>query len=126
MLNIEIYHMRGEQFLCFPFIVALGFILFAVSLEQGHKIIRDWARENNCDLIDSNYSWFNFGPFFFRASKSQMVYTITVRDLGTGSIRYGWARCGNWFWGVLGSDEIKVILDGEPFTSKKKNELKRK
>lgn len=107
------------------FIVIIGIIVFFwwVTLQQGNTIVQNWANENAFELLEARYCYFFLGPFFLRTTKSQNVYRILIRDRKSGEIRSGWARVGNWFWGVLGSNEIKVIWDKEKVKRKYKEAL---
>ncbi len=97
--------------------VVLVIILFLgilwITMKEGNRILAGWARENSFDLLEADYCWFCRGPFWFRSTKAQSVYHIMVRDKDSGETRSGWARCGNWFWGVWGTNAIKVIWEGQ-------------
>jgi hypothetical protein len=91
------------------------YIYWQISLKRaGEKILVHWAEDNSYELLETKYRWFFLGPFFLQTSRYQSVHRIVVRELATGQIKSGWARCGNWFWGVLWTDDIAVIWDKYP------------
>lgn len=76
---------------------------------RSEQLIDRWAREHNYQLIERTYLWFSRGPFFWRSSKGQTVYYVTLLD-DQGNMRRAWVRCGGWFLG-LWSDKIAVEWD---------------
>ena len=51
------------------------------------------------EILEKFYRHFLKGPFFFRASRHQTVYRVTVRDKA-GQVGTGWVACGSWWWGL--------------------------
>ena len=94
----------------------LGFVvlaMFAIAMLVFHfsrakSILEQWAEDNGYEIISSEQRWFG-GAFWWRKSKGQEVYYVTVRT-PDGQIRRGWVRCGGWFLGVL-SDQTSVEWD---------------
>jgi len=110
------YYINSLFFVVFIILLFLG--MWRITMKEGNRILDGWARENSLEVLEAEHCWFLRGPFWFRSSKAQSVYRITVRDKESGETWSGWARCGNWFWGVWGTNAIKVIWDGQ--TAKEK------
>lgn len=81
------------------------------SFRRGEQRLAAWAEANSLRLLRSEFRWFAKGPYFWRSSKHQTVYRITVAD-DFGNIREGWARCGGWFFGLF-TDHVDVRWDQE-------------
>jgi hypothetical protein len=99
-----------------PFII-VGFLLFGVFLifitrwqiRRGREMLVPWCAKAGYELIDVDHRYLFRGPFFWRASKSQMVYKISARERG-GRVRSGYARCGGYWLGVF-TEEVDVRWD---------------
>jgi hypothetical protein len=97
---------------------ALSLILIAMifgfrwHFARSAAILKKWADENGYDILEKSYCHFFRGPFFFRTTKNQTVYRVTVRDK-RGNVGTGWVACGSWWWGLL-SDQAKVRWDAAP------------
>ncbi|HEX3358682.1 MAG TPA: hypothetical protein VHS31_17025, partial [Tepidisphaeraceae bacterium] len=76
---------------------------------RSHSILNQWAQENGFQILSSERKLFLRGPFFFRSTKHQTIYYVSVRD-AAGNIHRGWVRCGGWFGG-LWSDTATVKWD---------------
>lgn len=94
----------------------LGVLLFIVvvfflgwQLFRPRQILNRWAQDNNYEILEADYRWFRYGPFFWTTSKGQCVYYVTVRT-PDGQERRGWVRCGGWILGVF-SDNAEVRWD---------------
>jgi hypothetical protein len=100
-----------------PFFMIALVLFFMVFYFRWHftrsaAILEKWADENGYEILERSYRWFFRGPFFFRTSKGQTVYRVTVRDKA-GNVQTGWVACGSWWWGLL-SDQARVIWDELP------------
>jgi len=96
-------------------ILAVGLFIFLSirwHYSRSSAILEKWAAENGFEILEKSFRHFFRGPFFFRASKHQTVYRVTVRDKA-GQVGTGWAACGSWWWG-LWSDEANVRWDEAP------------
>jgi len=96
-------------------ILAFGTILFLSMrwhFSRSSAILEKWANENGFEILEKSYRQFLRGPFFFRASKHQTVYRVTVRDKA-GQVGTGWVACGSWWWGLC-SDQATVRWDEAP------------
>lgn len=96
-----------------PAIGFLVFVAFAVAMlifhfSRAKSILEQWAETNGYELLSSERRWFG-GIFWWRKSKSQEVYYVTIRT-PDGRIRKGWVRCGGWFLGIL-SNQADVQWD---------------
>lgn len=76
---------------------------------RSQSILDRWAESNGYRLIDSERRWMRKGPFFWRSSKGQTVFYVTVEDR-QGHVRHGYVRCGGWLLGLL-SDQATVEWD---------------
>jgi hypothetical protein len=100
-----------------PLFVILGALTILIFGLRWHfarsaAILQKWADENGYEILEKSYRYFFRGPFFFRTTKEQTVYRVTVRDKA-GQVRTGWVACGSWWWG-LWSDQAKVRWDEVP------------
>jgi hypothetical protein len=100
--------------IAFPAIGILVLVAFIVTLWMFHfsrarSILEHWAEENGYEILSSEHRW-KGGAFWWRKSKGQEVYYVTVRT-PDGQIRQGWVRCGGWFGGVFFSDHADVKWD---------------
>jgi hypothetical protein len=82
--------------------------IFVLRFSRAKSILEQWAETNGYQLVSRKYRWLG-GAFWWRKSKSQEVYYVTVRT-SNGQIRRGWVRCGSWFCGIL-SDQADVKWD---------------
>lgn len=99
-----------------PLPVLIGFILLFASVglssmalmsSRSKTILKLWADANGFELLDSEERHLRLGPFFFRTSRGQTVFYVTIRTRD-GCIRKAWVRCGHWFGGVMFSDQATV------------------
>ena len=87
--------------------IAIGSMVWHYSRAQD--VLTGWAKDNGYEIVSSERCWFWRGPFFFRTSKGQEVYYVTVRA-PDDQLRRGWVRCGGWFLGLF-SDQADVEWD---------------
>ncbi|MFD0893284.1 hypothetical protein KBB96_17820 [Luteolibacter ambystomatis] len=80
-------------------------------LSRARTLLEEWADSSGFRLLESEKRDFFKGPFFWGSSKLQVVYRITVCDR-SGRERQGWVRCGDWFFGLMGS-QVEVKWDDE-------------
>jgi hypothetical protein len=88
-------------------------VVFAVAMmffhfSRARSILEHWAEENGYEIVSSARRWFG-GTFWWRKSKGQEVYYVTIRT-PKGQTRRGWVRCGGWFLGMF-SDQADVEWD---------------
>ena len=67
---------------------------------RSRSLLENWARQNNLELVQHEQRFLRRGPFFWTSSKGQTVFFVAVRDR-QGQTRYGWVRCGGWWFGLL-------------------------
>ncbi|WP_165231969.1 hypothetical protein [Aquisphaera insulae] len=97
------------------------FVLFVVAgtiawhFRRSRQILDRWADRNGYEILEAEYRHFFKGPFFWRSSKDQTVYRVTVRDK-TG-IHKGWVRCGGWWFGIM-TDKAEARWD-DPLPERK-------
>lgn len=93
--------------------VFLAFAALAISMMVFHfsrarSILERWAEDSGYEIISSEHRFLG-GPFWWRKSKGQEVYYVTIRT-PDGQIQRGWVRCGGWLLGIL-SDHTDVVWD---------------
>lgn len=91
------------------FIAGVIIISAAWASGRARTLIGGWAAENGYQLIESERRYLRTGPYFWRHSRGQVVYYVTVIDPG-GWRRSGYVRLGNWFFGMLG-DQVDVTWE---------------
>ena len=101
----------GPAVFVFLIVIVLVILSMTWTFSRSTSIIETWARENGYRLLSSEYRWLAKGPYFFRTSKGQTVYRVTVQD-AQGRTRSGYVRCGGWMFGLL-SDKVDVRWDDE-------------
>ncbi len=92
-------------------VIVLAIVSMSWTFARSSSILETWARENGYRLLSSEYRWLSKGPYFFRTSKGQTVYRVSVQD-AQGRTRSGFVRCGSWIFGLL-SDKVDVRWDDE-------------
>ena len=93
--------------LWFLLFVAVAVWNFVYDTLRAEKLLGEWAAKEGCEVIESQRSFFDKGPFM-PISKA-VVYRVKV-STAEGEIRSGWVRCGGWFFGTS-SDDTAVIWD---------------
>jgi hypothetical protein len=91
-------------------IAVVGFVVLIMTLHytRARSILEQWAGENGYEIISREHSFMG-GRFWWRKSKDQEVYYVTVRT-PEGEVRRGWVRCGGWLLGIL-SNQADVEWD---------------
>ncbi|HUT01262.1 MAG TPA: hypothetical protein VM031_02310 [Phycisphaerae bacterium] len=79
---------------------ALVVFLGTWHFRRSRRLVDDWARANQLDLLSADRRFFRLGPFWWRTARNQEVFRVTVRD-ADGQIRHGYVRVGGWFMGML-------------------------
>ena len=93
-------------------IVAIGLVVMVIigltlwSNQRATAMIDTWAQQNGLRIVQREQRWFRKGPYFWRSSKYQQVWYVTVID-PHGMQHRVWVRCGGHFLGVW-SDKIDV------------------
>jgi hypothetical protein len=72
---------------------------------KARAAIYRWASSNSYTVASISFSWWG-GRWFWRRSRSQRVYRVTIYDQA-GSARTADIRCGNWLVGML-DDSVAV------------------
>lgn len=79
------------------FSVILGLLVLLAVLTFYYLrplfILKQWADENQFELLRSERRKFLSGPFFFTLSHGRTVFRVTVRARD-GKEYMGWVRCG--------------------------------
>jgi len=96
-------------------VLAIGaFALVAMLLWRWHfrksrRLLEQWARANDLEVISAERRYLRRGPFFWRSGKGHEVFHVTVRD-AAGRHRHAYVRAGGWWWGMM-SDDVAVEWD---------------
>ena len=85
--------------------VAFAAAMMTFHFARGISILEQWAAENEYEIISREHRLLRLGPFWWRKSKGQEVYYVTIRTLD-GQVRRGWVRCGSWFWGIFSNKAV--------------------
>ncbi len=88
------------------FFIALVIGLIVWNFSRSRAMLERWATINGYELLQAEFSWMRFGPFFWTSSKGQQIYRIEVRTRD-GQLRRGWARCGSYWWGIF-EDKVEA------------------
>jgi hypothetical protein len=81
----------------------------AWTRQRVTTLLARWAAANGYQVRQSEPRYLRCGPYFWRRSRSQVVYHVTVTD-PRGWPRSGYVRLGGWFLGLL-SDHVDVTWD---------------
>lgn len=73
---------------------------------RAEEMIDRWASSNGLRILDRQVCRFWKGPFIWTASKSQMVFYVSVED-DAGETHNAYVRVGGWVIGLL-SDRVDV------------------
>ena len=90
-------------------IFVLGVFIINWQFKKSRLLIDKWAARNGYRILNRRFQLFWRGPFWWRSSKGQLVYRVTIQD-AAGNIRRAWIRCGGFFVGLL-SDQVTVEWD---------------
>ncbi len=90
-------------------VIALAIASTIHRSKRSNEILERWAASNQLRILNNETRHFFRGPMFWRTSKNQIVFRVSVIDQ-YGRQRSGWVRCGGWFWG-LHSDKVDVRWD---------------
>ena len=93
----------------FAALMGLAVAMMAWHFRRSRSIAEEWAQANGFELLEAERRLAFRGPFWWRTSKGQEVFRITVRD-ARGNVRSGYLRVGGWFLGLL-SDQGDVEWD---------------
>jgi hypothetical protein len=89
--------------------VALALGMWFWSRARASSMLQRWAFTHGLRLVSADHRSMFRGPFWWRTSRGQSVYRITVQ-YPDGTIRQGYARCGGWLLGLL-ADVVDVQWD---------------
>lgn len=98
----------GPLFILLIVVIAGGSLLWTAS--RADTLLTRWAAANAYTLVQTEQRWLRTGPYFWRHSRGQLIYYVTVRD-ERGQARSGYVRLGSWLGGLL-SDQVDVTWDG--------------
>lgn len=98
----------------FHFLIPAGILAFVALIlswtySRSRRILDNWADENGYEILSSEFRWLFKGPFFWKSSKNQSVFRVTITD-DSDEVRTGWVRCGSYWLGIL-VDQADAIWD---------------
>lgn len=106
----------GQNILFVILIAALFavFLIFAVWLvrwqfDKADRLLQDWARANNFQILEKHNANFGDGPAGTRQASSQVKYRVVVFD-GGDRRKSGLVTVGSESFGTL-SDEVTIEWD---------------
>jgi len=92
-------------------LIFLGAIvaLYLVAYESNNskESLKEWAMDNNYQIIEQKLYPHLFTPFYLSSSKLQVVYKVRIKD-ESGNEKEGWVRLGSR-WTGLRKKQYKVI-----------------
>lgn len=99
------------NFLPLILILFVGLVVWINVLlyKRARQLVYGWAAQGGLQILEMEQRWFRRGPFFWRTSKGQVVFYVTVRD--KAEKRYAYVKCGG-FWLGMFSERIEVSWDG--------------
>jgi len=80
--------------------IATIFVVLVLMFARGRQVLDTWAKENEYEILVSDFRFFNRGPYQWTLFGKQWVFHVTVRA-SDGSIKTGYVKCGSFFWSVL-------------------------
>ena|SRR5205814_9183863 len=99
-----------SSYFCFILLLLiLGVGLTLWNFNRANSMLRDWAASNGYTIVEKEYRSFFKGPFFWTASRSQIIYRVVIRD-DERNVRSGWVKLGSWWFGVL-SNQVDIRWD---------------
>ncbi|MBX0328360.1 hypothetical protein K2Z83_11800 [Oscillochloris sp. ZM17-4] len=103
--------MRDVIFPLLIMAVAIGVAIASIAWtrRRADAMLAGWAATNGYQLLQVEPRYLRTGPYFWRRSRSQMIYYVTVSD-PRGWPRSGYVRLGSWFWGMR-RDQVDVTWD---------------
>ena len=90
-----------EQFftiLAIVIMVALFATMMIIQSSRTKAMLEQWADTNGYEIVSSERRWLG-GSFWWKKSKNQVAYYVTIRT-SEGHTRRGWVRCGSRLWGA--------------------------
>jgi len=82
---------------------ALAVLLQVRGDQRARGHLDAWAQREGVAIVSATRRWLFTGTFWWRTSRAQRVYAITVAD-ADGREHSGLARVGGWLVGALSSD----------------------
>lgn len=86
-------------------ILCLIFLFDITRKKKALKIIKDWCKKNNYEMIDYKYRLFNQGPFF---SYHMITIVYSVKLIDNNVEKDCWIRVGSYYTGMLFNKNIYV------------------
>ena len=77
--------------------------LLPLSYKKESKLLENWLKKNNFELISHEQRIFRKGPFW-ASSIAQLVYLVEVKDVD-GNIKVGFVMFGGPWLGILKRQE---------------------
>ncbi|MDG3002276.1 hypothetical protein [Paludisphaera mucosa] len=90
--------------------------LIVWSARDVERRLRRWADEQGLTIVSQRLARFWRGPFFWKSTRTDYVYRLTVRD-SDGRLAEGWARLPGLAVGPFGRWVQVRWVDKAPATS---------
>ncbi len=80
-------------FVIILFAIVVAFASIAWTRSRATAMLASWALAKGYQLLQTEPRYLRTGPYFFRHSRGQMIYYVTVMDAGDWR-RSGYVRLG--------------------------------
>lgn len=106
---------RGEEKPWWAYVIGIAIVVTPIVLlirwgiSKARRFLNNWAGANGYKVVSAEHRWFAKGPYFWRSTKGQHIFRITVSD-SSGVQHTGWARCGDFLFGTL-VERVDVTWD---------------
>ncbi len=82
----------AENFFVIAFVVVLilGLVMIPIRTRIARRLLAEWAKDQKFELAEAQARFLRRGPFSGRASKSQTVFYLKIRDQ-EGNVRTDFA-----------------------------------
>jgi long-subunit acyl-CoA synthetase (AMP-forming) len=98
--------MQPAEIIVLVFLAVVAIIFLIWERKRVDRLVRQWARANSFTILRLEHRYIRKGPYFWKASKSQEVVFVKVRD-NFGTEKSAYLRVGGFLSGVM-TDNIDV------------------
>lgn len=91
------------------FVAVVAVVTIVWTRQRANTLIERWAAANGYHLTGREPRYLRTGPYFWRHSRSQQIYYVTITD-ASGRSRAAYLRLGHWFFGLF-SDTLDVTWE---------------
>ena len=93
----------------FLLLIVVAVISIIWTYSRADDLLDRWASSNGYQLLHKEQRSLRTGPYFWRHSRGQLVYYVTITD-HSGERRSAYVRLGGWWMG-LWSEDVDVTWD---------------